>query len=151
MTKSTILVTGGAGYIGSHAVLALLECGKNVTVLDDLSAGPPVAKFERVNFIEGNVGDGNLVANVIKEHNIGAIIHFAGSIRVDESVREPEKYFKNNAENTQILAEVAKKADVKHFIYSSSAAVYGNPGRVPAREDDPTRPISSPCCTWAPA
>ena len=138
----SILVTGGAGYIGSHAALALMERGEKVVVLDDLSDSEESRVPRGAIFVLGSVGDVDLVAKTAREHGVNAVMHFAGSVRVDESVREPEKYFKNNTENTRILAEAASRVGVEHFIYSSSAAVYGNPVRIPASEDDETVPIN---------
>jgi UDP-glucose 4-epimerase len=138
----SILVTGGAGYIGSHTMLALTDHGERVVILDDLSAGAPAAPLLPATFIEGNIGDDELVRTIIKEHNIDTVLHFAGSILIDESVREPEKYFKNNTDNTRILAEAAAELNVRNFVYSSSAAVYGTPTHVPVSEEDAIAPIS---------
>ena len=140
--NSAVLVTGGAGYIGSHAALALIEKGEHVVILDDFSAGAPVVKLESATYVEGNVGDTSLVTKVIDEYDIKSILHFAGFIRVDESMREPEKYLHNNTENTRTLVETAERCGVEHFIFSSSAAVYGNPEHVPIAEDSPTVPIN---------
>jgi UDP-glucose 4-epimerase len=140
--NNSVLVTGGAGYIGSHTTLALMERGEGVVVLDDLSESDASRVPQGALFVQGSVGDAHLVEQIIRDHRIDAVIHFAGFIRVDESVREPDKYFKNNTENTQILAEVATQNGIKNFIFSSSAAVYGNPVTVPILEDAPTAPIN---------
>jgi UDP-glucose 4-epimerase len=140
--KGSVLVTGGAGYIGSHVALALLARGERVVVLDDLSESDESRILPGIEFVRGHTGDSALVEKVINEQGVGSVLHFAGFIRVDESVREPDKYFKNNTENTGILAAACVKAGVKHFIFSSSAAVYGNPERVPAHEDDRLLPIN---------
>jgi UDP-glucose 4-epimerase len=141
MSKA-VLVTGGAGYIGSHTMLALTDRGERVVILDDLSGGSPADSLEPATFVEGNVGDTELVRSIIREHEIDTVIHFAAFIRIDESVREPEKYFKNNTENTRILAETVKSEGIKYFVYSSSASVYGMPKRIPVTEDDELAPIS---------
>ena len=140
--NNSILVTGGAGYIGSHAALALLEKGERVIILDDLSAGPAPVLLDGARYVEGNVGDAALVKKLIKDEGIDSIMHFAGFIRVDESMREPEKYFKNNTGNTQILMDAAVASGVRYIIFSSSAAVYGNPEEVPIKEDAKTLPIN---------
>src|SRR4051812_12777243 len=103
--KKAILVTGGAGYIGSHAALALLQKGEKVIVLDDLSEGVEARVQPGAIFIRGSTGDKEIVSQLIQEHEVDSVMHFAGFIRVEESVREPDKYFKNNVDNTRILAE----------------------------------------------
>src|SRR5215213_7294453 len=138
----TVLVTGGAGYIGSHMVYALVAAGERVVVLDNLSTGFDWAIAEGVPLVMGETGDQALVAKVIKEHGIEAIIHFAASIVVPDSVRDPLGYYRNNTVNTRALIESAVKGGVKHFIFSSTAAVYGNPAVLPVREDAPTTPMS---------
>ena len=136
-----ILVTGGAGYIGSHTVKELLQRGHKVLILDNLESGheenapAPIAKV--------NLQDAEALDKVFLENNISAVIHFAGSIRVDESVQEPEKYFKNNVVTSINLANAMIKHGVKKLVYSSSAAVYGNPVKIPIQESDecvPTNP-----------
>jgi UDP-glucose 4-epimerase len=141
-TKSAVLVTGGAGYIGSHAVLALLDAGWPVVVLDNLSTGFRWLVDPRASFVEGEVADGELVGRVLAEHRVAAIMHFAGSIIVPESVENPLKYYRNNTAGSLALMESAVKAGVKHFIFSSTAATYGIPEQIPVREDTPTRPIN---------
>ncbi|MEO0033084.1 MAG: UDP-glucose 4-epimerase GalE, partial [Pseudomonadota bacterium] len=141
-SKVPVLVTGGAGYIGSHAVLALKDAGWKVAVIDNLTTGFRFAIPDGVPLYEGDIEDGALVARIIAEQGIGAIMHFAGSIIVPESVENPLKYYHNNTAKSRALIEAAVKGGVKHFIFSSTAATYGTPERVPAREDDPTRPIN---------
>jgi UDP-glucose 4-epimerase len=138
----TVLVTGGAGYIGSHMVHELADAGEPVVVLDDLSTGFRSALPQSVPLCVGDAGDQDLVASIIGEHRINAIIHFAGSIVVPDSLRDPLGYYRNNTVNTRALIESAVKGGVKHFIFSSTAAVYGNPAMLPVREDAPTRPMS---------
>src|SRR3984885_4872670 len=138
----TILVTGGAGYIGSHMVHALVDAGESVVVLDNLSTGFQWAVPKVVPLVVGETGDQTLVAALIAQHGIDAIIHFAASIVVPDSVRDPLGYYRNNTVNSRALIETAVKGGVRHFIFSSTAAVYGNPARVPVREDDPTIPMS---------
>jgi UDP-glucose 4-epimerase len=138
----TVLVTGGAGYIGSHMVHALADAGEPVVVLDDLSSGFRSALPQSVPLCVGDVGDQHLVASIIGDHKLNTIIHFAGSIVVPDSVRDPLGYYRNNTVNTRALIESALKGGVKHFIFSSTAAVYGNPAVLPVSEDAPTRPMS---------
>ncbi len=138
----TILVTGGAGYIGSHTVHDLVDAGERVLVLDNLSTGFASALPRTMLPIVGDVGDQALVASLIELHDVDAIIHFAGSTIVPESMKDPLGYYGNNTANSRALIEAAVKGGVKHFIFSSTAAVYGNPARVPVAEDDPTVPLS---------
>jgi UDP-glucose 4-epimerase len=140
--SGAVLVTGGAGYIGSHAVLELLAAGYRPVVLDNLSTGVRSAVPDGVPFYEGSVSDAAPAGEILRRHAIGAIMHFAGSIIVPESVENPFKYYKNNTVGTLLLAEAALEAGVEHFIFSSSAAVYGIPKRTPIGEDAPTRPIN---------
>lgn len=140
--RKGILITGGAGYIGSHTMLALTDVGERVVILDDLSAGAPAAELEPATFVQGNISDAVLVRQLIRDHDIDTVLHFAGFILVDESVRDPEKYFKNNTENTRIIAEAAAEEGIVNFVFSSSAAVYGAPTRVPISEDDTVAPIT---------
>jgi UDP-glucose 4-epimerase len=138
----TVLVTGGAGYIGSHMVLALLDAGDKVVVVDNLSTGFRSAVPPPAILVEGNVGDQALVTRVIQEHGVRAIIHFAGSIVVPDSVADPLGYYLNNTSNSRTLIETAVKTGVKNFIFSSTAAVYGNPKEIPVKETADLKPVS---------
>jgi len=138
----TILVTGGAGYIGSHMIHALIDAGEAVTVLDNLSTGFKWAIPVGVPLVIGETGDQALVARLIAEHEVSAIIHFAASIVVPDSVVDPLGYYRNNTVNSRALIECAVKGGVKQFIFSSTAAVYGNPAKAPISEDDPVAPMS---------
>ena len=140
--KLAVMVTGGAGYIGSHAVLALKDAGYRVAVIDNLSTGFRRAVPEDVPFYEGDIADQHLVHRIITEQGIGAIMHFAGSIIVPESVEDPLKYYDNNSARSRSLIESAVRASVAHFIFSSTAATYGVPEESPVREDAPKRPIN---------
>jgi len=142
MTKPAVLVTGGAGYIGSHAVLALRDAGWRVAVIDDLSNGSRDAVPEGVPFYQGSIAERVLVDSIIDERGIGAIMHFAGSIVVPESVEHPLDYYANNTLASHALISAAVAAGVKHMLFSSTAAVYGAPERVPIVEDDPKLPIN---------
>jgi UDP-glucose 4-epimerase len=138
----SILVTGGAGYIGSHMVYELADAGERVVVLDNLSTGFDWAVAKGVRLIVGDSGDQNLLAKIIREHKVESIIHFAASAIVPESVKDPLGYYKNNTANSRALIEVAIKDGVRQFIFSSTCAVYGNPTQVPVTEDTPPAPIS---------
>jgi UDP-glucose 4-epimerase len=138
----TVLVTGGAGYIGSHMVHELVDAGEPVIVLDNLSTGFRFLIPGTVPFVVGSTGDRSLVAKTIQHYGVKAIIHFAASIVVPDSVHDPLAYYENNTMNTCLLLEAARDAGIKQFIFSSTAAVYGNPARVPVREDAATAPIS---------
>jgi UDP-glucose 4-epimerase len=137
-----VLVTGGAGYIGSHMVLRLADAGEAVVVLDNLSTGFDWAIDHRASFVSGNAGDVELVARIVAEHKVDAIVHFAGSIVVPESVADPLKYYANNTTTSRNLIEAAVKGGVKHFIFSSTAAVYGNAGLEPVAEESRVQPES---------
>ena len=137
-----VLITGGAGYIGSHAVLAFRDAGWPVVVIDNLTTGFRSAVPADVPFVEGNVDDAALVADTISAHGIRAIVHFAGSIVVPESVTDPLGYYLNNTVRSRALIAEAVAAAVPHFIFSSTAAVYGVPEVIPVREDSPTTPIN---------
>jgi UDP-glucose 4-epimerase len=138
----TVLITGGAGYIGSHMVHELADAGESVVVLDNLSTGFDWAIAAGVPLVVGDTGDQPLVARLIRDHGVDAIIHFAASVVVPDSVRDPLSYYRNNTVNSRALMECAIKGGVRHFIFSSTAAVYGNPAEVPVREDAVTVPIS---------
>jgi UDP-glucose 4-epimerase len=140
--KVPVLVTGGAGYIGSHAVLALLDAGWSVVVIDNLTTGFEWAVPPGATLVRGDIADQPLLAGIIAEHGIGAIMHFAGSIIVPESVENPLKYYENNTAKSRSLIESAVTGGVRHFIFSSTAATYGTPDRVPITEEDRTQPIN---------
>jgi UDP-glucose 4-epimerase len=137
-----ILVTGGAGYIGSHMVLELLDAGEKVVVLDDLSTGFASAVPDGATFIRGDAGDPALVLRLIAEHAINAIAHFAAKIVVSESVSDPLGYYLGNTVKSRNLIEAAVRGGVRHMIFSSTAAVYGNPRTNPVGEDAPLDPPS---------
>lgn len=137
-----VMVTGGAGYIGSHAVLALCDAGYDVVVVDNLVTGFAWAVDPRATLVEANVADDIAVRAAIRDHNVRAIMHFAGSIIVPESVSDPLKYYRNNTAATRSLIESAVTEGVPHFIFSSTAATYGTPVKVPVEETDPTVPIN---------
>jgi UDP-glucose 4-epimerase len=141
-TKLPVLVTGGAGYIGSHAVLALSDAGWPVAVIDNLTTGFRWAVPEQVPFYQGDIEDAGLLAQVFAEQQIGAVMHFAGSIIVPESVDNPLKYYHNNTAKSRALAAAAVTAGVPHFIFSSTAATYGIPEVSPVTEDSPRLPIN---------
>jgi UDP-glucose 4-epimerase len=140
--KVTVLVTGGAGYIGSHAVLALRDAGWPVVVIDNLVTGFRWAVPDDVPFHEGDIADQPFVEQVLRDHEVKAILHFAGSVVVPESVSDPLKYYRNNTAASRSLIESAVRCGVPHFIFSSTAATYGIPDETPCREDMPTRPIN---------
>jgi UDP-glucose 4-epimerase len=138
----SILVTGGAGYIGSHMIHELVDAGESVVVLDNLSTGFDWAVAKDVPLILGDTGDQNLTAQVIREHKVDSIIHFAAWLVVPDSVRDPLGYYKNNAVNSRALIETAIRNGVRQFIFSSTCAVYGNPAQGPVSEDTLPAPIS---------
>jgi len=140
--RPSVLVTGGAGYIGSHAVLALLGRGWDVAVIDNLTTGFRFAVPDGVPLYEGDIEDGALLARIFAERGTGAIMHFAGSVVVPESVENPLKYYHNNTAKSRALLEAAVKGGVKHFIFSSTAATYGIPEVSPVGEDCPKLPIN---------
>ncbi|GAB7550909.1 UDP-glucose 4-epimerase GalE [Novosphingobium sp. 11B] len=145
-TKHPVLVTGGAGYIGSHAVLALKDAGWSVTVIDNLVTGFRFAIPEGVAFYEGDIEDADLLARIFADQGMGdgkgAIMHFAGSVVVPESVENPLKYYHNNTAKSRALIEAAITTGVPHFIFSSTAATYGIPKVSPVTEDAPKEPIN---------
>ncbi|MDH3741029.1 MAG: NAD-dependent epimerase/dehydratase family protein, partial [Hyphomicrobiales bacterium] len=130
----TVLVTGGAGYIGSHMVLALVDRGEDVVVLDNLSTGFEWAISPKAELVTGDIGDQELAAKVISERGVNAIVHFAGSIVVPDSVADPLGYYSNNTVKSRALMEVCVQQKVPHFIFSSTAAVYGSPATNPVFE-----------------
>jgi UDP-glucose 4-epimerase len=138
----TILVTGGAGYIGGHMVHELVDAGEQVVVLDNLSTGFRWAIPEKVTLNAGDTGDTARTVGLIKKHGVDTIIHFAASIVVPDSVRQPLEYYRNNTINTRALLEAAVKSGVRQFIFSSTAAVYGNPDVNPVPEDARKHPTS---------
>ena len=138
----TVLVTGGAGYIGSHMVLNLADAGEQVVVLDNLVTGFDWAIDGRAIFEPGDAGDTEHVLRLIEKHSIAEIVHFAGSIVVPESVSNPLKYYANNTATSRNLIEAAVKGGVRHFIFSSTAAVYGMTGLAPVVEETPLHPMS---------
>ncbi len=138
----TVLVTGGAGYIGSHMVLALIDAGEPVVVLDNLSTGFRWAVHPDATFVEGDVSDSALVAQVIADHDITAVVHFAARIVVPESVADPLGYYYANTVKTRALLEAVVAAGVPHLIFSSTAAVYGMVGNDPVAEEALLSPIS---------
>ncbi|MEO8375491.1 MAG: UDP-glucose 4-epimerase GalE [Sphingomonas bacterium] len=142
MLNGAVLVTGGAGYIGSHAVLALLDAGHRVVVIDNLTTGFAWAVDPRATLIQGNIEDDDVARAALRDHNVRAIMHFAGSIVVPESVTDPLKYYRNNTVASRALLESAVVCGVPHFIFSSTAATYGTPEKVPVSESDPTVPIN---------
>ena len=137
-----ILVTGGAGYIGGHMVLALLDAGEEVVVLDDLSTGFSWAVASPAIFVRGDMGDQQALAAIFSTYRIDAIAHFAAKIVVPESVANPLLYYLNNMAKARNLIEAAVRADIRQFIFSSTAAVYGEPGINPVNEDTPLQPIN---------
>ena len=138
----TVLVTGGAGYIGSHMALDLLDAGEKVVVLDNLTTGLPWAVPKAAGFVEGDVEDVALVRRIVENHGVQSIIHFAGSIVVSDSVAEPLAYYLNNTVKSRALIEAAVKLGVNKFIFSSTAAVYGMVRDGPISEDSPLKPVS---------
>ncbi len=141
-SKVPVLVTGGAGYIGSHAVLALKDAGWPVAVVDNLTTGFRFAVPEGVPLYEGDIEDSALLAKIFAEQGIQAVMHFAGSIIVPESVENPLKYYHNNTAKSRALIDAVTKAGVPHFIFSSTAATYGMPEVSPVTEETPRNPIN---------
>jgi UDP-glucose 4-epimerase len=142
VTDRSALVTGGAGYIGSHVAWALVDSGWRVVVLDDLSTGRRALVPPSAGFVQGSSGDGALLRRLLREQRIDSVLHFAGSIVVPESVADPITYYRNNLSGTVELIQACLECEVKRFVFSSTAAVYGEPDRVPIPEDAPTRPLN---------
>jgi UDP-glucose 4-epimerase len=138
----TVLVTGGAGYIGSHMVLELLEAGEKVVVLDNLSTGRRAAVPDAAELVIGDFGDETLVSELMRRREVEAILHFAAKIVVPESVAEPLSYYLNNTASARSLLGCAVAQNVRHFIFSSTAAVYGEPEKNPVSEDESLKPVS---------
>ena len=141
-SKEPVLITGGAGYIGSHVVLAFRGAGYPVVVLDDLSAGRRAAVPDEAAFIEGDAGDLDTVGAVLAEHRVAAVVHLAASISVPESMRDPLRYYRNNSGASAALIRACVADGVERFIFSSTAAVYGAPRVIPVAEDAPTAPVN---------
>lgn len=141
-SKPSVLVTGGAGYIGSHAVLALVDSGWPVAVIDNLTTGFEFAVPDGVPLYRGDIEDADLLARIFAEQETGAVMHFAGSVVVPESVENPLKYYHNNTAKTRALLAAAVAAGLPHFIFSSTAATYGIPDVSPVHEDTPRNPIN---------
>lgn len=137
-----VLVTGGAGYIGSVIVDQLLERGRAVVVLDDLSTGHRAAIARGAGFVQGGVGNQELVDAVLERERVEAIIHMAAFALVPESVAQPQKYVTNNVTAAHVLLEAAGRAKIRRFVFSSSCAVYGHPARIPITEDSPQVPVN---------
>ena len=142
MRDGTVLVTGGAGYIGSHAVLALLDAGWKVVVVDNLVTGFDWAVDKRAKLVVANIEDEATIRATMRDEGVIAVMHFAGSVVVPESVSDPLKYYRNNTVASRSLIESAVASGVKHFIFSSTAATYGIPEKVPVSEDSPKVPIN---------
>ena len=140
--RRPLLITGGAGYVGSHAVLAFLDAGYRVVVLDNLATGTRSAVPADATFVEGDAGDSGTVGTLIAEHAIGAVVHFAGSVVVPESVVNPLKYWHDNAVASAHLIRACVEGGARRFVFSSTAAVYGIPSAVPVTEDMPAEPVN---------
>ncbi|WP_062353936.1 UDP-glucose 4-epimerase GalE [Bacillus kwashiorkori] len=139
----SVLVLGGAGYIGSHAVYQLMDSGYDVVVVDNLQTGHKDAIHPRAKFYEGDIRDRNFLKNVFEQEHIEGVIHFAANSLVGESMVEPLKYYDNNVYGTQVLLEAMREANVKYIVFSSTAATYGEPEAVPITEDMPTMPTNT--------
>ncbi|MHB8475445.1 MAG: UDP-glucose 4-epimerase GalE [Steroidobacteraceae bacterium] len=142
MSNGTILVTGGAGYIGSHVVRQLGEAGEKIVVIDNLGRGFRQA-VTAGELVVGDVGDFELVSRLLRDHRVHTVMHFAAHTIVPESVAQPLKYYRNNTSSTRTLLQACLENGVKHFVFSSTAAVYGMPDQQLADEDSPTRPINA--------
>lgn len=142
MTDNVVLITGGAGYIGSHAVLACREAGHRVVVLDNLSKGRRSLVPEEIPFYHGDIGDPHLLAQVFSDHPVSAVIHFAADVVVPESVATPLSYYFNNTCKTRLLLQACVDNGITAFVFSSTAAVYGEPRQSPVKETAPTQPVN---------
>ena len=140
--KTPVLVTGGAGYIGSHTARQLVDRGEKVIVLDNLYSGHRWAVPSEAVFVQGDMADQELTARIIREHGVQSVIHFAAHLVVEESAKIPGKYYRNNVLGTLNFAEVCHQEKVRHFIFSSTCAAYGTPEETPVRETAPTNPVS---------
>ena len=138
----SVLVTGGAGYIGSHMLLALLDAGESAVALDNLSTGDRRLVPDGAAFVEADAGDAAALARIFNDHDVTDVIHFAGSILIPESIKHPLDYYENNTANTLTLIRACVDAGGKRFIFSSTAGVYGTPERVPISEQAPIRSIA---------
>ena len=138
----SVLITGGAGYIGSHMAHQLAGAGESIAIIDNLSTGVEKNMPAGVPFIKGDIADQALVAQIIKDHRIDSVIHFAGSVVVPESVAKPLDYYANNTSGARSLIETCVRQGVPNFIFSSTAATYGTPKILPVSEDSPTVPDS---------
>ena len=141
ISKRPLLVTGGAGYVGSHAVLAFREAGYPVVVLDDLSTGLRTALPRDTVLVEGDAGDPAMAAGVIREYGVEAVVHLAGSSSVPDSIARPLDYYRNNAIASANLIRASVEAGVRRFLFASTAAVYGAPAAMPVREDMAPVPV----------
>jgi UDP-glucose 4-epimerase len=138
----SVLITGGAGYIGSHMAHRLVETGEAVVIVDNLSTGVKKNVPDQACLVEGDIGDASLVSDLVRKHDVDSVIHFAGSVVVPESVAHPLEYYANNTAAARNLIEVCVREKVPNFLFSSTAAVYGIPPRVPVQEDSVTVPVS---------
>lgn len=139
----SILVLGGAGYIGSHAVYQLIDANEDVVVVDNLQTGHREAVHPKAKFYQGDIRDRAFLQSVFEKENIDAVIHFAANSLVGESMVDPLKYYDNNVYGTQIVLETMKNNNVKYIVFSSTAATYGEPKQVPITEDMPTVPTNT--------
>src|SRR4051794_32065425 len=137
----TWLITGGAGYIGSHVVAAMQHGGESLVVLDDLSTGD-AARLPGVPLIQGSVSDGELLERTLREHGVQGVVHIAGKKQVEESVRRPLFYYEENVEGLRVLLDAATRAGVESVVFSSSAAVYGSPDAETVTEETECRPVN---------
>ena len=138
----SVLITGGAGYIGSHMAHQLIAAGEKIVVLDNLSTGVERNLPRNCDFVRGDIADQALVSGILDKHKIDAVIHFAGSVVVPDSVEKPLEYYANNTAGARALIEACVRHHVPNFIFSSTAAVYGSPPTIPVAEDGPTIPLS---------